>query len=654
MAGDELVDDSETAAESGGSGEARGSKRRRVRVSAAKMLALLRGPDFTDLTEAAHASVPANSPYKSKAIAHFAQALVADPREDIPVANYLAHLKAHAFRYVCDPTQDLGRGTALKLFQHEGALWKCSSNTESNLIGQLQAQLEQIVSAFEQGLWTLVERQTADQEDPGGSEASDRPARPSDLLAHLQLLASTYKRSVRFDRVFRQMKTRMQGDALYTEAAQPTPAEFYYLLDADQHVLGFENGVLSFREPGGAFRFYPAGAVPSRLAVSKSVGYDYEGPEEWPPIRPEADVTDANRFEMPGPEDYPPLAPWWEGMKAADAQFLRRPFFREAMHLAVAFLIGATLYGGNMAKKFAMFLGELGNNGKSRLLSMMQATLGNDYCTPIAKDRIVVTRALQNVTAADPWLSSHYNCRLAFCSENSKDDKINADKVKRWAGGDAEPVRANWGNYRPVVVQFVVWLASNYAARWDDTDKALVGRVYAVSCDAEFSDTFAADDPAEGRWRATTPADYAAAVHSGRNHLMLLFIWFARCFVDAGCRLPPAPQGSATQALRQSGASAPFELWFQQNYESTLKPGTQQVDWERHKQAAVTDLSELILAFQREGEASVTMADAAAALKRLGFEVKEFKAPAALAQSWHKKRFKNGVAAQQKPAAEDG
>ena len=648
-----VVEDSAAGGGSAGGGADR--KRKRGRISAAKLLTLLRKPALQALIAASHASLPPNSPFKSRAIALFAEALTAGPQEDIPLANYLACLVGRDFRYVCDPTQDLGRGTALKLFQFSGALWQCASNTEANLDSALQEQLKKVVLAFEQGLKSLTEEDWQPAEEEAADDAEEEegiqtPATLADLRAQLHLLASTYKQSVCFARVFKRVKTRMQTDAFYKEEMQPTPSEFFHLLDADQNVLGFNNGVFSFREPDGLFRFYPAGDVPARFAVSRSVGHDYVGPHEWPRATEMELVSDANRFAIPNVDDYEPLANWKDGIKAADATFLKRMFFREPVHGAVAFVIGATVYGGNPVKKVIVFLGEQGDNGKSKLLTLMSLVLGDHYSQPLAKPFIFETRALpRDPNSADPFLSTAHSCRLAGCSEIKRGEKLDSDKVKRWSGKDREATRANWGNNRTVVVQFMMWIASNFAPAYDNSDDALCKRLYPLPCDAVFSkDPAVAEDPTRGVWRAANDAKFDEEATASRAELMLLFIWFARIFADAGAnQLPPVPDGTAKNALHEAAAAASFEAWFTRGWECTLKEGTQVIDWAKHQNNGAIRFTELCAKYKEDTGEDVVPAEAKQALKKLGFDVKERKPPSQLADGTrlHLPRMNMGVAA---------
>ena len=630
--GGEQMEDSAGGSAGGGAGH----KRKWERVSTAKLLALLRTPELEALIRLAHASLTEGSAFKSKAIALFPEALTAGSKEDIPLANYLAHLVALDFRYVCDPTQDLGRGTALKLFQFNGALWRCVGNTEANMDDVLKGRLIQVVSEFEQGLQSL--RLPEEEQEGGGEEQeeawSKKPAAPADLRAQLILLTSTYKQSMRFNRVFKVVKTRMQTDTFYTDVLQPTPSEFYNLLDAEQHVLGFNNGVFSFREADNIFRFYPTGAVPTRFAVSRSVGYDYVGPLEWPRATPEAGVTDDNRFSLPRLEDYEPLAEWKTGIETADKKYVHRMFFRDTVYTAVAFVIGATIFGGNLVKKIVVFLGEQGDNGKSKLLLLMGMVLGDHYCQPLAKAFIFETKALpQNPNSADPFLSAAHNCRLAGCSEIKRGEKLDSDKSKRWSGKDKEATRANWGNNRSVVVQFIMWIASNFAPAYDNNDPALCKRLYPIPCDALFTkDPTLAEDPSKGVWRATNDSTFDEEVQASRMDLMLLFIWFARAFADAGAnQLPPVPEGTAKTALLESAAAAGFETWFTSGWESTLRAGTSIIDWAKYKNTGAIKLTDLCTKYKDDTGEEVTSADARQTLKKLGFEVrKEVKPPSQL------------------------
>ena len=76
-------------------------------------------------------------------------------------------------------------------------------------------------------------------------------------------------------KVKEQMDTFVQNPTFCRELGVPTPDELWALLDNDPYLLGFDDGVYSFRD----WRFYKKGEVPSSFATSMSCGYDFPGDE---------------------------------------------------------------------------------------------------------------------------------------------------------------------------------------------------------------------------------------------------------------------------------------------------------------------------------------------------------------------------------------
>jgi hypothetical protein len=117
-------------------------------------------------------------------------------------------------------------------------------------------------------------------------------AGPPPLLKLLKVIEDAGGRGCTWAKVKDQMDTYVLNPSFMRQLGLPTPDEVWELLDNDPYLLGFNDGVYSFRE----WRFYKKGAVPASFAVSMSCGYNFPGDENGD-VPPElaAEVADFER-----------------------------------------------------------------------------------------------------------------------------------------------------------------------------------------------------------------------------------------------------------------------------------------------------------------------------------------------------------------------
>ena len=169
-------------------------------------------------------------------------------------------------------------------------------------------------------------------------------------------------------------------------------------------------------------------------------------------------------------------------------------------------------------------------------------------------------------------------------------------------------------------------------------------------CDAEFKDGAAAD-PANGVWPSGNKTKMEEQLKAKRPILALLFLNYARRFADLGTngKLPPAPKGTATDALKAAATlDNYFENWFTNNFESTLK-STQPdiIDWSKHREDGACDLKYILREYEQYSGQKISGKDAIATLERLKFTVKKIvNKPFFL-------NYNQGVAARRMHAAEE-
>jgi len=509
---------------------------------------------------------------------------------DVPMGEYMANLASENFRYYMDPTAK--KDGCIMLLQHDGALWTDKAHiTENNMDAFTRTATIRVVET----LLAAIPPPDEDAEDEGVHFGHVRSQLTN---LRLQLDSSPYLNKVR-----KVMRAFMQTSEFYEKRNLIAPEKFFRSLDSNGMLLGFNNGVLNMQEPDASFKFYPRGKVPPNFIVSLSVGYDYPKgcPDVWP----------ANAF----PNFHAAVR---AAMERAEGATINKVFFNHDMYDAATLVFGSLFFGGNQAKKLYMLLGPGGDNGKSILLFLIQQLFG-DYYGTLNRFALIERKHDADPGGTTSHLVETHKLRVVAISEAKKNESLDRSNVTSMTGGDEIPMRGLWG--RAFAAEFLATLlyVANFAPIMDGADGPLMARNYGLSCDAKFAKG-STDNPQTGVWAGRNPAEVKADIKQDRNALLLLFLTYARRFADAGFQLPPAPAGSATEAI-QEGASGTFDTWFIANYESTLKANSNQIDWSKYEERGAIRLVQLIASYKDFSGKVLTTKDAHAALKRLGFAV---------------------------------
>ena len=184
------------------------------------------------------------------------------------------------------------------------------------------------------------------------------------------------------------IRIRAMIDLAKTEPGMATPLDEW---DANPYLLGVRNGVLDLK----GMRLLE---LSPELRVSKRANVSF--------------VEEA-------------LCPLFEGFIA---EILPDAEVRDFMQRWLGYL----LTGGVEAQKFLFAYGS-GNNGKSVLLELMAALLG-DYARKIPTEMLMTSQRDPNAPA--PEVVGLKGVRLAYCSETEEGQRLAAARVKELTGGD--------------------------------------------------------------------------------------------------------------------------------------------------------------------------------------------------------------------------
>jgi hypothetical protein len=202
-----------------------------------------------------------DGPYVTEVLKR-ATAAVEEPDSVVTVSRYLSALASGGYRY---GYEDADRTPVWSFYRFDGALY--SKANDASLGSSLR---ELVVDTLTQAIASC-----------GGTAGGTAPTNEADkkmqtltdnLRPNLRLLKQ-HCDSPAWNHIWMATRERLQSEELSRAPGEPTPAQFAALLDANEALLGFNNGVFNLTD----MTFYAAGpAFPrSRLIVSMSAGYAF-------------------------------------------------------------------------------------------------------------------------------------------------------------------------------------------------------------------------------------------------------------------------------------------------------------------------------------------------------------------------------------------
>jgi len=221
--------------------------------------------------------------------------------------------------------------------------------------------------------------------------------------------------------------------------------KFEELLDSKPYLLGFENGVYDLK-----LHLFREGMPEDFISFGTGKYYmPYDETSE--------EIRDIN-------------------------DFFSKLFTNEAVRNYVLDILACAIDGSIIQERFYIFIGE-GSNGKSRLLDLIQKSVGDYYSTlPIAL--LTQKRACSN--SAQSELERTKGRRYAVLSEPSEDDKLNIGLMKELSGNDRILVRGLFKEpveFRP---QFKMILACNHLPEITAQDGGCWRRIRVIDFKSKF------------------------------------------------------------------------------------------------------------------------------------------------------------------------
>ena len=130
---------------------------------------------------------------------------------------------------------------------------------------------------------------------------------------------------------------------------------------------------------------------------------------------------------------------------------------------------------GIPSRRFYLIMGQ-GNEGKSTLLQLIQATLG-EYAVSFSKHAI--EKASFSGERSSPELESFMSSRIACCSDTMEaNDKLDFGRIKALSGGDTISWRKQYHNYSPGVATATMFIVVNKIPKLGLSDPAIEDRIH--------------------------------------------------------------------------------------------------------------------------------------------------------------------------------
>lgn len=148
-------------------------------------------------------------------------------------------------------------------------------------------------------------------------------------------------------------------------------------------------------------------------------------------------------------------------------------------------VLGSACVGLPSPQEFYIFWGS-GGNGKGTLLETIRRVLGRDLASPVDAALFMETFHTKG-TGPAPEIVDLQGRRIVWASETKKGQRLNAEKVKRFTGGDTLSGRLNHSN--EIIVfdpTHTLFFLTNFKPRVDSDDAALWRRLRLIPFCMEF------------------------------------------------------------------------------------------------------------------------------------------------------------------------
>lgn len=201
------------------------------------------------------------------------------------------------------------------------------------------------------------------------------------------------------------------------------------------------------------------------------------------------------KFREGRPDDYMCLTSgvnYYEDMSEDDVdvkevkECVRKIIPNDRVRQYVFDIVSVAMRGQNRHKKFLLFTGSKGNNGKSTLFKLFEKLFG-DYSHKFPQQMFISTNRVSS-SSARPELSAVRGKRLASTQEISKEATVDVGVVKELTGNDTFFARGLYKEGSAIEPMFTLMMQLNELFKMQGTDKATWNRVRKIDCNSLFDD----------------------------------------------------------------------------------------------------------------------------------------------------------------------
>jgi putative DNA primase/helicase len=149
-------------------------------------------------------------------------------------------------------------------------------------------------------------------------------------------------------------------------------------------------------------------------------------------------------------------------------------------------VLGYCLSGEIDDRGFYIWFG-IGRNGKSKLLDIMKTILTKNWCAPLSRAAVILSRgADRHAGRATTEINKLERLRFAYFNESERDDELNSANLKNVTGGDEVSNRKQYGEEGAFKSQAKIFLSTNYRAKWDFESEAMMDRARQIPAEVRF------------------------------------------------------------------------------------------------------------------------------------------------------------------------
>ena len=248
--------------------------------------------------------------------------------------------------------------------------------------------------------------------------------------------------------------------------------DFSQKLNANQYLIGFNNGVLDLHYPyvdengKTQYRVVFRKAEPSDFVTFLAGRYPTKS----------CDPIDYVEYDPNDPEQAP--------IHAEIDDFMEKVFPRPELRSYMWRKLASCLEGANKEQTYETWIG-VGGNGKSKLVDLMSMALG-DYASSLQST--AMTRKRPDSGAANPDIMAIRNKRFIYMAEPDDREPLNTSRMKQFTGEDDVEARGLFEDQTKFKITGKIFMLCNAFPAINTMDRGTWRRVRAVPFESKFVD----------------------------------------------------------------------------------------------------------------------------------------------------------------------